>query len=63
MAYTIVEDLCTSCGGCELECPNAAITAKRGIYQIDAKKCTECAGLAGGPKCAAACTVDACVPA
>ncbi|MGY4509773.1 ferredoxin [Bradyrhizobium sp. USDA 3650] len=44
MAYKIVASQCTVCGACEFECPNAAISLKRDIYVIDAKKCTECEG-------------------
>lgn len=64
MAYKIVAENCTSCGGCEFECPNGAISAKRGVYVIDAGKCTECEGQHSSPQCAAVCPVDdTCIPA
>ncbi|MET4331693.1 ferredoxin [Bradyrhizobium sp. i1.15.2] len=63
MAYKIVASQCTICGACEFECPNAAISLKRDIYVIDAKKCTECEGHSDTPQCAAVCPVpDTCVP-
>ena len=61
MAYSIDASLCTACGACEFECPNAAISAKGDTYVISAKRCTECDGDA--PKCVAACPTDACVKA
>nr|WP_256464922.1 MULTISPECIES: 4Fe-4S binding protein [unclassified Bradyrhizobium] len=63
MAYKIVASQCTVCGACEFECPNAAISLKRDIYVIDAKKCTECEGHSDTPQCAVVCPVpDTCVP-
>ena len=59
MALTIVEDNCTACGACELECPNGAISMKSDIYVIKAKSCTECDG--DMPKCQAVCPVDDCI--
>jgi len=65
MAYMIVRDQCTSCGACESECPNDAISETNdGVFAIDAAKCTECEGHADSPRCAAICPVnDTCVPA
>ncbi|MBS0644561.1 MAG: 4Fe-4S binding protein [Acetobacteraceae bacterium] len=64
MAYKIVASQCTACGACEFECPNAAISTKRGVYVIDAALCTECEGHFKSPQCAAVCPVaDTCVPA
>jgi ferredoxin len=60
MAYKITEE-CISCGACEPECPNQAITQGDPIYIIDANKCSECVGAGGSSKCAAVCPVDACV--
>ncbi len=57
MAYRIVEKNCTGCGACEFECPNKAIREKGGVFAIDGKKCTECAGFFDTPQCAAACPV------
>lgn len=63
MAYQIVESLCTSCGACELECPNEAISMGSLVYAIDPLKCTECQGFHEQPQCASVCPVmDCCVP-
>ena len=43
MAYKITED-CISCGACEPECKNEAITEGEEIYIINPDKCTECVG-------------------
>jgi len=43
MAMLITTD-CISCGACEPDCPNEAITAGDSIYVIDVDKCTECVG-------------------
>lgn len=61
MAYKITED-CISCGACEAECGNEAITEGDVISIIDPAKCTECIGNADSPQCAEVCPVDACVP-
>ena len=60
MAYKISED-CISCGACEPECPNAAISEGETIYVIDPEKCTECVGAFETSQCAEICPVDACV--
>jgi ferredoxin len=41
MAYTITDE-CISCGACEPECPNSAISEGDTKYVIDATKCDEC---------------------
>ena len=61
MAFKITEE-CISCGACEAECPNRAISEGETVYVIDASKCTECAGFFSRSKCADVCPVDACVP-
>jgi ferredoxin len=64
MAYKIVASQCTVCGACEFECPNAAISMKRGMYVIEAAKCTECEGHFDKPQCVAVCPVEnTCIPA
>lgn len=64
MAYKIDASECTVCGACELECPNAAISLKRGMYLIDAVKCTQCEGHYDKPQCATVCpATGTCVPA
>ena len=54
-----INDECISCGACEPECPNQAISEGDTIYQIDLGKCTECEGVAESPKCVSVCPVDA----
>jgi ferredoxin len=61
MAYKISDD-CISCGACEPECANAAISEGDEVYIIDPAKCTECVGNYEAPKCAEVCPVDACKP-
>ena len=60
MAMIINED-CISCGACEPECPNEAITQGDTIYVVDADKCTECVGAFDAPKCVEVCPVDGCI--
>jgi len=61
MAYKITDD-CISCGACEVECKNNAISEGDSHYVIDTDKCTECVGNHESPKCAEFCPVDACIP-
>ena len=61
MAYKITED-CISCGACEPECPNQAISEGDTTYKIDPGKCTECVGSYDSSRCAEICPVDACKP-
>ncbi len=61
MAYKITEE-CISCGACEPECKNEAITEGEELYVIDPAKCTECVGWFDAPKCVEVCPVDCCVP-
>jgi ferredoxin len=61
MAYKITEE-CISCGACEPECPNLAITEGETIYVINPDKCTECVGSFESSRCAEVCPVDACPP-
>ncbi len=60
MAYKITEE-CISCGACEPECPNEAITEGETIYVIDPSKCTECVGSYDSSRCVDVCPVDSCV--
>ncbi|MGO9772359.1 MAG: 4Fe-4S binding protein [Roseiarcus sp.] len=63
MAYQIIADLCTSCGACELDCPNEAISMGSLVYVIDPDKCTECKGFHDEPQCVSLCPVlGCCVP-
>ena len=61
MAYKITEE-CITCGACDAECKNEAITEGDSIFEIDASKCTECVGWFETSKCAEVCPVDACIP-
>jgi ferredoxin len=61
MAYYITED-CISCGACEAECPNRAITEGDTVFVINPNRCTECVGSHEASRCAEVCAVDACVP-
>ena len=61
MAYKITDE-CISCGACETECPNEAISESETTYVIDPDKCTECVGAADASKCADICPVGACEP-
>ena len=61
MAYKITDD-CISCGACEAECGNEAISEGEEIYVIDPNKCTQCVGHYNESQCALVCPVDCCVP-
>ena len=58
MALTINDEF-ISCGACQSECPNDAISEGDNHYVIASDKCTECDG--NDPKCAAVCPTEACV--
>ena len=58
MAYKITDE-CISCGACEAECPNKAISEGDTTYKIDPAKCTECVGSHDSSKCAEVCPVEA----
>ncbi len=60
MSYKITPD-CISCGACEPECPNAAISEGENIYVINPDRCTECLGHFEASRCADVCPVEACV--
>lgn len=59
MSYKITDE-CISCGACEAECKNEAISEGETIYMIDAEKCTECVGIAEESRCAEVCPIDDC---
>jgi len=61
MSYKITDE-CISCGACEAECPNKAISEGETTYVIDPNKCTECVGAYESSKCAEVCPVEAPVP-
>jgi len=60
MALLINEE-CISCGACEPDCPNEAISQGDSIYVIDPDKCTECVGAHDAPKCIEVCPVEGCI--
>ena len=60
MAYKITDE-CISCGACEPECINRAISEAETIFVIDPDKCTECVGNFESPKCVETCPVDCCI--
>jgi len=57
----IITSDCISCGACEPDCPNTAISAGDSIYVIDPDKCTECVGAFDTPKCVELCPVEDCI--
>ncbi len=57
MAMLITEN-CISCGSCEPECPNQAISQGDMTYVIDPEKCTECVGAFDTPKCVEVCPTE-----
>jgi len=57
----MINETCTACDACVLECPNDAITAGNPIYVIDALKCTECVGAKDEPQCRLVCPVSECI--
>jgi ferredoxin len=61
MAYLITDE-CISCGACEPDCPNQAITEGDTQYDIDASRCTQCVGAYETPRCEDLCPVDCCIP-
>ncbi|NQT74283.1 MAG: YfhL family 4Fe-4S dicluster ferredoxin [Chloroflexi bacterium] len=61
MSYMITDE-CISCGACESECPNEAISEGDIQFVIDPQKCTECIGAFDSSQCADVCPVDACIP-
>ena len=56
-----ITDECISCGVCESECPNNAISEGDSVYVIDPDLCTECVGFFDEPQCVNVCPVDAIV--
>ena len=57
MAYKITEE-CISCGACETDCGNDAITEGETVYVIDPDKCTECVGNYETVRCVELCPAD-----
>jgi len=61
MAYKITDE-CISCGACEPDCPNQAISEGDTQYEVNPDRCTQCVGAFETPRCADLCPVDACIP-
>jgi ferredoxin len=61
VAYKITDE-CITCGACEQECANDAISEGDTIYVIDPEKCTECVGNYESPRCVEVCPMGAPVP-
>jgi ferredoxin len=61
MATMISED-CISCGACEDECPNDAISLGDDLFVIDPDLCSECVGIHDTQTCVEACPVECCIP-
>lgn len=61
MATHITRD-CISCGACEAECPNEAISEGPESYVIDPELCTECVGFHEHEACQAVCPMECCRP-
>ncbi|AKU14369.1 YfhL family 4Fe-4S dicluster ferredoxin [Aromatoleum toluolicum] len=57
----LITDECTSCGACQTECPNEAITQGNDIYVIAPNLCTECVGHFDESQCVHVCPVDSIV--
>lgn len=57
MALYITEE-CTSCGACETECPNQAISEGESVYVINPELCTECVGFFAETQCVGVCPTD-----
>lgn len=60
MVVKITDD-CISCGACECECPNKAITEGTTSYKVNPELCTECVGSHHAPQCIEICPVNATV--
>jgi len=58
-----ITDECISCGACEPECPNDAISMGDDIYVIDPNLCTECENTDHDPACIPVCPVDCIIKA
>ncbi len=56
-----ITDECSSCGACEPECPNTAISEGDDHYLINPDLCTECVGFFSEPQCVSACPTESIV--
>lgn len=60
MAVKISDD-CISCGACEAECANKAISEGPTSYVVNPERCTECVGSHNEPQCMQTCPISAIV--
>jgi ferredoxin len=58
----MITDECTSCGACEVDCPNEAISEGEATFVVDFELCTECVGFHDEPQCVSVCPSDCIVP-
>ena len=58
----MINNECISCGSCEPNCPNEAISEGDERFLIDSDLCTECVGAHDEPQCPEICPVEACMP-
>ena len=55
-----IQETCISCGACEPECPNNAISPGDSMFVIN-DTCTECSGVADSPRCVEICPIEDCI--
>jgi ferredoxin len=55
----VITDRCISCGACEWECPNEAISPGDPRPVVDEASCTECYGFFGESQCIVVCPAAA----
>ena len=61
MTHKINTETCTGCDACTPECPNAAISVKKGNYVISTSLCNDCESHFDEPQCVSVCPVDGCI--
>lgn len=54
-----ISEECISCGACEAECSNKAISEGHTSYMVNPSYCTECVGSHQEPQCVQICPVSA----
>ena len=58
----MINDECSSCGACEAESPNTAISEGENHYMITPDLCTECVGFFAEAQCTSVCPTDSIIP-
>jgi ferredoxin len=53
-----ITNVCESCGACESECPNGAISQGEDHFVIDPALCDECAAAGGDSRCVSVCPTE-----